>query len=113
MTTAVHFFLMGLAVAMVQGGAQALSRSIFATIVPRSKSSQFFGFFSVSAKFAGIFGPLVFGGVLLLTGSSRPGIGSLVIFFLLGMYFLSKLDIEEGRRVAAEEDAEMRVVEVG
>ena len=113
MTTATHFFLMGLAVAMVQGGAQALSRSIFATIVPRSKSSQFFGFFSVSAKFAGIFGPLVFGGVGLLMGSSRPAIGSLVIFFVVGMYFLSKLDIEEGRRVAAEEDAEMRVVAAG
>jgi UMF1 family MFS transporter len=110
MTTAIHFFVMGLAVAMVQGGAQALSRSIFATIVPRSKSSQFFGFFSVSAKFAGIFGPLVFGGVRLLFDSSRPAIGSLVIFFVVGMYFLSKLDIEEGRRVAAEEDAEMRVV---
>jgi len=94
----------------VQGGAQALSRSIFATIVPRSKSSQFFGFFSVSAKFAGIFGPLVFGGVGILMGSSRPAITSLVVFFLVGMYFLSKLDIEEGRRVAAEEDREMRKV---
>ncbi len=110
MTTATHFFIMGLAVATVQGGAQALSRSIFATIVPRSKSSQFFGFFSVSAKFAGIFGPLVFGGVGILMGSSRPAITSLVVFFLVGMYFLSKLDIEEGRRVAAEEDREMRKV---
>ena len=113
METATHFFIMGLAVATVQGGAQALSRSIFATIVPRSKSSQFFGFFSVSAKFAGIFGPLVFGGVRILAGSSRPAIGSLVIFFLVGLYFLSKLDLEEGRRVALEEDAEMRVVEAG
>jgi UMF1 family MFS transporter len=105
------FFIMGLAVATVQGGAQALSRSIFATIVPKKKSSEFFGFFSVSAKFAGIFGPLVFGGVGLLMGNTRPAITSLVVFFLVGMYFLSKLDLEEGRRVAAEEDAAMTVVD--
>ena len=109
-TTPVHFFAMGVAVATVQGGAQALSRSIFATIVPKSKSSQFFGFFSVSAKFAGIFGPLLFGIIGAATGDSRPAIVSLVIFFFIGMFFLARLDVEEGQRVAAEEDAEMRVV---
>jgi UMF1 family MFS transporter len=109
-TTPAHFFTMGLAVATVQGGSQALSRSIFATIVPKSKSSQFFGFFSVSAKFAGIFGPLLFGIVGAAMGDSRPAIVSLVIFFIIGMFFLARLDVEEGRRVAAEEDAEMRVV---
>jgi UMF1 family MFS transporter len=112
-TTPAHFFAMGLAVATVQGGAQALSRSIFATIVPRSKSSQFFGFFSVSAKFAGIFGPFIFATVSMALGSSRPAIASLVIFFVIGMFFLARLDLEEGRRVALEEDAEMRMVEVG
>jgi UMF1 family MFS transporter len=106
-----QFMAMGVAVATVQGGAQALSRSIFATIVPKKKSSQFFGFFSVSAKFAGIFGPFLFATVSTFAGSSRPAIASLVVFFLVGMYFLSKLDLEEGRRVAAEEDAEMMVVE--
>jgi UMF1 family MFS transporter len=109
--TPAHFFAMGLAVATVQGGAQALSRSIFASIVPRSKSSQFFGFFSVSAKFAGIFGPLLFGLVGAVMGSSRPAILSLVVFFVVGIACLSSLDLEEGRRVASEEDAEMRVME--
>jgi UMF1 family MFS transporter len=108
-TTATHFFIMGLAVATVQGGAQSLSRSIFATIVPKSKSSEFFGFFSVSAKFAGIFGPLLFGLVAAGQGTSRPAIVSLVAFFLVGMFFLQKVDIDEGRRVAAEEDAEMHL----
>jgi UMF1 family MFS transporter len=112
-TTAAHFFAMGLAVSTVQGGAQALSRSIFASIVPKSKSSQFFGFFSVSAKFAGIFGPLLFGLVAAGGGSSRPAIVSLVGFFLVGMFFLAKVDLEEGRKVALEEDAEMRMVEGG
>jgi hypothetical protein len=46
-------------------------------------------------------------------GSSRPAIASLVIFFVIGMFFLARLDLEEGRRVALEEDAEMRMVEVG
>jgi len=109
-STPAQFFTMGLAVATVQGGAQALSRSIFATIVPRSKSSQFFGFFSVSAKFAGIFGPLLFGIVGAVLGDSRPAIASLVIFFVIGMFFLARLDLEEGRKVAMEEDAEMRVL---
>jgi UMF1 family MFS transporter len=112
-STPAQFMAMGIAVATVQGGAQALSRSIFAAIVPKTKSSEFFGFFSVSAKFAGIFGPFLFATVGGIAGSSRPAIASLVVFFLVGLYFLSKVDIEEGRRVAAEEDAGMRVVEGG
>jgi UMF1 family MFS transporter len=110
-TTTAQFMAMGLAVATVQGGSQALSRSIFATIVPRSKSSQFFGFFSVSAKFAGIFGPAVFAVMTTAAGTSRPAIASLTIFFGVGLLLLRGLDVDEGKRVAAEEDAEMRVLE--
>ena len=60
MTSASHFFLLAILVGMVQGGSQALSRSLFASMIPRQKSGEFFGFFSVVEKFAGIFGPLVF-----------------------------------------------------
>ena len=104
------FMLLGVIVATSQGGSQALSRSIFASIVPKTKSSQFFGFFSVSAKFAGIFGPLVFGFVGTAMGNSRPAILSLIVFVFVGMILLSRVDVEEGRRAAAEEDAEMLVV---
>ncbi len=60
MTTAAEFFVLAVAVAMVQGGSQALSRSLFASLIPRQSASQFFGFFSVFEKFAGIFGPAIF-----------------------------------------------------
>jgi UMF1 family MFS transporter len=106
-----QFMLMGVIVATSQGGAQALSRSIFASIVPKTKSSEFFGFFSVSAKFAGIFGPLTFGVVSGAMGSSRPAILSLIVFVVVGMLLLACVNVDEGRRVAEEEDAEMRVVE--
>jgi UMF1 family MFS transporter len=106
-----RFMILGVMVATSQGGAQALSRSIFASIVPKTKSSEFFGFFSVSAKFAGIFGPLIFAIVSMSMGSSRPGILSLIALIVVGMILLSRVDVEEGRRAAAEEDAEMLVVE--
>ncbi len=105
-----QFLIMGIIVATSQGGAQALSRSIFSSIVPKAKSSEFFGFFSVSAKFAGIFGPLIFGFVGMATGSSRPAILSLIVLVVVGMILLSRVDVEEGRRVAAAVDEEMLVV---
>jgi DNA gyrase/topoisomerase IV subunit A/MFS-type transporter involved in bile tolerance (Atg22 family) len=60
MTTATHFFLLAALVGLVQGGVQALSRSLFSTLIPPEKSSEFFGVFAVFEKFAGILGPLLF-----------------------------------------------------
>ena len=105
MQTALHFWILGFGVAMVQGGSQALSRSLFSQLVPKSQSAEFFGFFSVSSKFAGILGPLTFGIVGELMGSSRLSIVSIVIFFILGGYLLSLVDEKEGMRVAQEEEA--------
>jgi UMF1 family MFS transporter len=85
---------------MVQGGTQALSRSLFTAMVPKSKSSEFFGFFSTGEKFAGIIGPAIFGLIGQLAGSSRWGIVSLVFLFILGALLLSRVDEEEGRHVA-------------
>lgn len=113
MSVAWHFWVLAVAVAMVQGGSQALSRSLYTTLVPRGKSSEFFGFFSVFAKFAGIFGPALMGWVAAVTGSGRYGILSLVIFFAGGIIMLSRVDIEAGRRAAAEEDAELVPVDGG
>ena len=59
MRTATHFLLLAILVGMVQGGTQALSRSLFASLIPRDKSGEFFGFFAVVEKFAGILGPAV------------------------------------------------------
>jgi len=100
LSNATHFLILGFAVAMVQGGAQALSRSLYARMVPKSQSAEFFSFFSVSGKFAGIFGPLVFGLVSQLFGNSRLGIISLIIFFITGGLMLTRVDEQEGIRVA-------------
>lgn len=105
-----HFWVLAAAVGVVQGGAQGLSRSLYATMVPRAKSSEFFGFYSVFAKFAGIAGPLVFALVGQLTGTGRLGILALVVFFVGGIVLLSRVDIDEGRRVARREDATLRMV---
>ncbi len=99
-----HFWLLGAAVAMVQGGSQALSRSLFSRLTPRSKSSEFFGFFSVSAKFAGLVGPLLFGVLTDVFHSSRLSIVALIIFFIAGAWVLSKVDVEQGIAAAQADD---------
>ncbi len=73
-------------------------------MVPKNRSAEFFGFFSLSAKFAGIFGPTVFGLVSHFAGHSRFSIISVVIFFIVGAIILTRVDIDEGIRVAREED---------
>src|SRR5690606_36584748 len=74
MTTGTHFLILAGLVGMVQGGTQALIRSLFASMIPRHKSGEFFGFFAVFEKFAGILGPLTFSLSIAITGSSRMGI---------------------------------------
>ncbi len=100
MDTVAEFYLLAGLIAMVQGGTQALSRSLFASMIPRHKAAEFFGFFSVFEKFAGIFGPFIFGVVLSLTGSLQGAILSVVLFFVVGGLVLLRVDVEEGRRVA-------------
>jgi UMF1 family MFS transporter len=106
MSTALHFYLLALAVGTVQGGSQALSRSLFGAMVPRHKAAEFYGFFSTSAKFAGIAGPLLFGVVSQISGSSRLSIVSLIVFFIAGGALLSRVDVEEGMRAARRAEAE-------
>ena len=108
MSEAWHFWILAGAVALVQGGSQALSRSLFATMIPAGKSSQFFGFYSVSGKFGNIAGPLVFALISQLAGGSRLSVVSLVVFFLAGMIVLKRVDVEAGRQAAADEDAVLR-----
>jgi UMF1 family MFS transporter len=106
MKTAAHFYILAGMVGLVQGGTQALSRSLFATLIPRYKSGEFFGFYSVFSKFAGIFGPLLFAGMIGATGSSRNAILSVILFFLLGGTLLMFVNVGEGERSArAAEEA--------
>ncbi len=110
MSTEWHFWALGFAVATVQGGSQALSRSLLGRMVPKSKSAEFYGFFSVFDKFSSIAGPFLFGVVSTIMGQSRLSIVSLVIFFILGMIVLSKVDIERGIQTAQKEDERLITV---
>jgi MFS transporter, UMF1 family len=105
MHTAVEFWLLAVMVGLVQGGSQALSRSMFGNMVPKAQTAEFFGFYDMSSKFAGIIGPLVFAVVGQLAGSSRLSIVSLIVFFVVGGLILSRVDEDEGVRVAREVDA--------
>jgi MFS transporter, UMF1 family len=108
MKTATHFYVLAGLVGMVQGGTQALSRSLFASMIPQHKSGEFFGFFSVFEKFAGIFGPLIFAGTIAATGSSRNAILSVIGFFAVGAAILALVDLDAGRRQALAADAAVR-----
>lgn len=110
MTTRTHFLLLGLLVGMVQGGTQALSRSLFGSMIPNHESGEFFGLFAVFEKFAGILGPLMFSAVILVSGSSRNAILSVALFFVVGGALLAFVDPEEGRRVAKEAEQRARAV---
>jgi len=105
MSTALHFYILAFVVGLVQGGSQALSRSLYGAMVPKAKSAEFFGFFSTSSKFAGIAGPLLFGVVAQIAGQSRLSILALIVFFIIGGALLLFVDEEEGMRVAQAENA--------
>src|SRR5262249_30708183 len=96
MKTALHFYVLAFLVGTVQGGSQALSRSLFASMIPKAKSSEFFGFFSVSDKFAGILGPLVFAIAIKGFGSIHSAILSVIVFFILGACLFTKVNVEQG-----------------
>jgi len=101
MTAAWQFFVLAFLVGMVQGGSQALSRSLFARMTPRAKSSEYFSFFAVFEKFAGIFGPLLFGASVTLFQSSRAAVLSVIVFFVAGAIVLSFVDVEAGEAATA------------
>lgn len=110
MTTALHFFVLAFLVATVQGGSQALSRSMFANMIPRHKSSEFFAFFGIFEKFTGVLGPLLFGVAVAATGSGRIAILTIILFFIVGGALLSRVDLEEGRRAARAAESSARPV---
>jgi UMF1 family MFS transporter len=104
MTKPLHFWLLAFLVSMVQGGTQALSRSMYGSMSPPSKSGEFFGFYNVSSKFAGIVGPLLFGIVGQITGTSRISILAIVIFFFVGGLILATVDHSQGIKAALSEE---------
>ena len=89
MTTVTEFYILAVVVGLVQGGVQAISRSMYARFVPAAQSGEFFGFFNMIGRFAAILGPSLVAVTGLLTGSSRLGILSVVALLVIGMVLLS------------------------
>ena len=98
METERDFYVLALMVATVQGGSQALSRSLYASMIPKARSTEFFGFFSIFEKFGAILGPAAFEVASRSTGSSRSAILSVMVFFVAGAVILSFVNVPEGRR---------------
>ena len=106
MRSATQFFALAVMVGMVQGGTQALSRSLFASLIPKHKSSEFFSFFGTFERYAGILGPAIFAWVVDRSGTSRNAVLSVIVFFVVGAALLTLVDPEEGRRAAREAEAQ-------
>jgi UMF1 family MFS transporter len=100
--TAVEFYAIGLVAGAALGANQSVSRTLLALFTPLGRQAEFFGFFSVSAKFAAIFGPLVYGQIVLWTGSHRPAVLALGAFFLLGWALLLFVNEQEGLAAAQQ-----------
>jgi UMF1 family MFS transporter len=100
MSKPIHFWILGAMVAMFQGGTQALSRSLFISLVPPRQMGEMFGFYSLSEKLAGVVGPLLFGLAAQLSGSSRLGVFMLLPLFIGGGLLLMTVDFERGARQA-------------
>jgi UMF1 family MFS transporter len=97
------FLATGFAIAVVLGGTQALSRSFYSLLIPRGRAGEYFALYNAAERGTSWFGVLLFGLVFQLSGSYRPAIVSLVIFFVLGAIFLVRLDPERGIREAGNE----------
>jgi UMF1 family MFS transporter len=106
MRTGTHFLLLALLVGTVQGGTQALSRSLFASMIPPHRSGEFFGFFGVFEKFSGLLGPLLFALVVQFGGTSRVAILSVIVFFVAGIVLLRRVDVAAGQAHAKAAEAE-------
>ena len=91
-----EFYVMAFFIGMVLGGSQAISRSLFASLIPTGKQAEFFAFYALSSKFSAFAGPMIYGMLLLLTGDTRLALLSLSVFFFLGGVVLYFVDVEKG-----------------
>ncbi|ASJ76254.1 hypothetical protein IMCC3135_31025 [Granulosicoccus antarcticus IMCC3135] len=92
MSSSLEFYALAVALGLVQGGVQSLSRSLFGQLIPPERSGEYFGFLNMLGKAAAVLGPLMVGIVAATTGNSRIGLLSILVLFLLGMWFLRKVD---------------------
>lgn len=95
-----EFYLLAVAIGLVQGGIQALSRALFASLIPTGRTAEFFGFFNMVGKFAAVLGPIMVGLTAALTGDSRLSLIPILLLFLIGAALLWRVDLDAGRAAA-------------
>jgi UMF1 family MFS transporter len=100
LSTINEFFVLAIAIGLVQGGVQSLSRALYAGIIPADKTAEFFGFYNMLGKFAAVLGPFLIAGVAFYTKDSRQAILSIAPLFFLGGVLLLMVDTEKGHREA-------------
>jgi UMF1 family MFS transporter len=98
-----EFFILAVLIALVMGGTQALSRSLFSLFIPAGKEAEYFSVYEISDKGTSWLGPLVFGLALDLTNSYRVAILSLIVFFVLGLVLLLRVNVQRAIADASHE----------
>jgi MFS transporter, UMF1 family len=101
--TTTHYFIAAALVAIIMGGSQALSRSIFSLMIPKGREAEFFSLYEISDKGTSWLAPLIFGLTLQFTGSYQLAILSQIIFFISGLTLLLKVDVRHAAREAGNE----------
>ena len=88
-----EFYFLAFAIGLAQGGIQALSRSMYARMIPADRTAEYFGFYNMMGKFAAILGPLIMGWMAATTGNPRAGILSLLVLFVAGGVLLTRVRV--------------------
>ncbi len=102
--TATEYFILGASAGIFMGGSQALSRSLYGSMIPEQSSAEFYGFYSVFSKFSAIWGPLAFGAIRQITGTARLSILSLMVFFIVGLILLWFVDVEKAQAARGKKE---------
>jgi UMF1 family MFS transporter len=91
-----EFYGLAVMIGLVQGGVQAMSRALFARLIPAEHAGRLFGLYNMMGKFAAILGPVLVGWVAVVTDSSRVGILSILVLFIIGAVLLARVDVRQG-----------------
>lgn len=96
-----EFYALAIAIGLVQGGIQSLSRALYASLIPADESAKFFGLFNMVGKFAAVLGPALVAGAAALTGDPRLSLIPILLLFAIGAVLLWRVDVERGRAAVA------------
>ncbi|MBI4584384.1 MAG: MFS transporter [Planctomycetes bacterium] len=105
--SALQFWILGAVLALILGGSQALSRSLFSQMIPREREAEYFSFYEISDRGTSWVGKAVFGAAAQITGTQRVAVLSLILFFVAGMVLLAATDVRKAIREAGNEPPEV------